>query len=275
MARPVKEVIDYFPHMVNQGKTILILRDEFGNDGYAFWFCLLELLCKTDGQFYDYNNPAEWRLLLAQTHVKEETAIKILAVLSEVGAIDAELYQNKVIWVQKLVDNLDKVYDRRTGGKPLKPSYCEHKPLLNSINVNNNSINVNNNRHSRVNNSKQDNSRQNNRERKLTKKTYGQFQNVLLTNDQVTKLKEKFNGRYEETIENFSMKKSAKGYKYESDYAAILSWERSDEKKVAGNSGGHYPAGDAATGKSKSWEEKQKPSEEDLKAYGMDGDAHE
>jgi hypothetical protein len=146
MARPImKQVVDYFPHMVNHGKTILILRNEYGNDGYAFWFSLLELLCKTNGQFYDYNNPASWRLLLAETHVKEDTTKAILSTLAEVEAVDRELYENGVIWVQNLVDNLDQVYDRRTTGKPTKPSYCNHKPLPTGVIANNNEVNGDNN----------------------------------------------------------------------------------------------------------------------------------
>jgi len=143
MARPLKQIVDYFPHMVTHGKTLLILRNEFGNDGYAFWFSLLELLCKTDGQFYDYNKPAEWRLLLAETHVAEEKAQAILKTLAELESIDQELYQNKIIWSQNLVDNLDQVYDRRTTGKPLKPSLCEHKPNVSGIIANNNNVSVN------------------------------------------------------------------------------------------------------------------------------------
>lgn len=157
MARPVKQIVDYFPHMVNHGKTILILRNEFGNDGYAFWFSLLELLCKTDGQFYDFNNPAAWRLLLAETHVKEDIAKNILYTLAEVEAIDKELYENNVIWVQNLVDNLGDVYDRRTTGKPSKPCYCDHKLICKGITVNNNEVNVNNNPQTKLNKTKQNN----------------------------------------------------------------------------------------------------------------------
>ncbi len=159
MPRPQKQVIDYFPHMVNHGKTILILRNEFGNDGYAFWFSLLELLCKSPGQFYDYNSPSAWRLLLAETHVKEDIATSILKTLAEVEAIDSELYSQKVVWCDNLVENLEPVYDRRNTGKPEKPSLCLQKPIQEDINANNNSINDNNNPHSRVNNSRVNNKR--------------------------------------------------------------------------------------------------------------------
>jgi len=78
VARPKKQTVDYFPHFVSDGKTKLILQNEYGNDGYAFWYKIIELLCESENQVYDYNNPASWRLLLAKTLVTEDIAVKIL-----------------------------------------------------------------------------------------------------------------------------------------------------------------------------------------------------
>ncbi len=127
MARPKKQTIEYFPHYVNSGKTLFILESEFGNDGYAFWFKLLELLGSTEGHVYDVRNPSELRFLLAKTRVSEETAFKILNLLSELDAIDSELWTNKLIWSQNLVDNVADVYTRRKMEKPSKPSLCSHE----------------------------------------------------------------------------------------------------------------------------------------------------
>jgi hypothetical protein len=151
MARPQKQTIDYFPHYVSHGKTMLILQNEFNNDGYAFWYQLLELLCKSENQYYDYNNPASWRLLLAETHIKEDVAINILATLADVDAIDKGLYAHKIIWVQNLVDNLDLVYNRRSTGKPQKP-VNENNYLIND---NKNRVNVNKSTQTILNNTKQ------------------------------------------------------------------------------------------------------------------------
>jgi len=144
MTRPNKRTVDYFPHYAVQGKTLLILQNEFGNDGYAFWFKLLELLCRTDGHVYDYNNSASWRLLLAETSVKEDTVNKILQLLADIDAIDKELYIEKTIWVQNLVDNLEGVYQRRSNSaKPERP-----------VIVNNNEVNVNRNTQTKQNKTK-------------------------------------------------------------------------------------------------------------------------
>ena len=153
MARPLKHTIDYFPHFVNAGKTLLILQNEFGNDGYAFWFKLLSLLCKTDRLVYDYNNAASWKLLLAETAVNEDTANKILQLLSDIQAIDPDLHQSKVIWVQNLVDNLSDVFSRRRNGSvPEKPVIDDINPVI----VNINPVIVNRNRQTRPDQTKQD-----------------------------------------------------------------------------------------------------------------------
>src|SRR3990170_5030122 len=113
MARPHKLTVDYFPHFCTTGKTMFILQNQYGNDGYAFWFKLLELLAITEGHYYDYNNPAQWQFLLAKTGVKPDIALQILSTLAELEAIDTELAGRKVIWSQNFVNNIADVYRRR------------------------------------------------------------------------------------------------------------------------------------------------------------------
>ena len=122
MTRPHKQTVDYFPHYCNSGKTLYILQNRYGNDGYAFWFKLLELLATTDGHYYDYQGPSHWQFLIARTGVTEVTATNIIATLDSLDAIDHELNVKKILWVQKLVDNLSSVYDRRKSGIPQRPS---------------------------------------------------------------------------------------------------------------------------------------------------------
>ena len=43
MSRPRKNIVDYFPHIARSGKTVFILEQEFGNDGYAALFKILEI----------------------------------------------------------------------------------------------------------------------------------------------------------------------------------------------------------------------------------------
>lgn len=121
MARPKKQKVDYFPHFVSSGRTIFILENEYGNDGYAFWFKLLEILGDSEGHYYDCNNKANWKFLLAKTHVDEVSAEKIINTLIELDKIDKELWEKRIIWVQNFVNNLSELYKKRATNLPTKP----------------------------------------------------------------------------------------------------------------------------------------------------------
>lgn len=77
------------------------------------------------------------------------------------------------------------------------------------------------------------NKRQHTRSKEEKKKTYGQFSNVFLSDEEHQKLKERFNGSAESKIETLSEYIASHGKKYKSHYATILSWSRKDEKGKA------------------------------------------
>lgn len=101
---------------------MFILESKFGNDGYAFWFKLLELLATTDGHVYDCRNSSHWQFLLAKTNQDDESASGILELLADLEAIDKELWQSKVVWCQNFVDNISDVYKNRKTKAPSRPS---------------------------------------------------------------------------------------------------------------------------------------------------------
>ena len=74
---------------------------------------------------------------------------------------------------------------------------------------------------------------------KSTKHKYGEYKNVLLTDEELSKLKERFSD-YEIRIDRLSEYIASKGVKYKSHYATLLSWARREkesnkEKKPATN----------------------------------------
>lgn len=69
------------------------------------------------------------------------------------------------------------------------------------------------------------------------KHRYGEYNNVLLTDEELSKLKTKFPD-WENRIENLSLYIESKGAKYKSHYATILAWDRRDteqRQKTSGN----------------------------------------
>lgn len=128
MARPKKETVDYFPHQCKHGRTMYILEQKYGNDGYAFWFKLLELLGDTAGHYLDLNDDATFEFLQAKTRLGEDICCEILDLLAKLGAIDPELWESKVIWCQNFVDGISDVYRNRRMETPSRPSFYEQKP---------------------------------------------------------------------------------------------------------------------------------------------------
>lgn len=113
MARPKKATAEYFHHYVAHGKTMYILEERFGNNGYAFWFKLLEILGATEHHFLDCRDIETWGFLLAKTRLDGIIATEILDMLSRHGSIDKDLWEHRIIWSQNFIDNLSDLYNRR------------------------------------------------------------------------------------------------------------------------------------------------------------------
>ena len=129
MARPTKETVDYYPHFVKGGRTIFILESKYGNDGYAFWFKLLEILGDAEGHYYDCSIPNNWAYLLAKTRCDEDTARDIINTLLTLDKIDGKLWNDRqVIWCQHFVDNVSSVYKMRHAEIPTAPTFSDDKP---------------------------------------------------------------------------------------------------------------------------------------------------
>jgi hypothetical protein len=123
MARPRKETIDYFPHTCKHGKTMFILEERFGNNGYSFWFKLLEILGSSNGHYFDCNDLANWQFLLSKTRTTTESASEMLDLLCTLCAIDGEMWQHRIIWVQNFVDNIEDAYSKRVDKLPKRPVF--------------------------------------------------------------------------------------------------------------------------------------------------------
>ena len=67
--------------------------------------------------------------------------------------------------------------------------------------------------------------------KELLKKSYGEFNNVTLTDDEYRKLQERFPSCYSDWIEKLSTWKESKGKRTKSDYATILNWDRMEKAK--------------------------------------------
>ena len=70
--------MDYFPHFAHQNKPLRIINKKYGNDGYAFYFKLRELLAKTDYHNYDLSNDIDWQDFVSEMDIDEKKAVKLI-----------------------------------------------------------------------------------------------------------------------------------------------------------------------------------------------------
>lgn len=164
MPRPVKQIVDYFPHDADASsrKTITILESRYGAIGYTCWFKLLEQLAQTNGHVITCRNLIEIAFLQAKT-LAGDKLIEILDLLATLDAIDAELWSEKMIFSQNFVNNVSHVYKNRRQPVPTRPIITtpNNSAALpeNAITTPNNPITTPDNTHSRVEQSRVDKSR--------------------------------------------------------------------------------------------------------------------
>jgi hypothetical protein len=126
MAKRSKNTVDYFPHSVHSGKTMFIIENKYGNDGYSFWFKVLEMLGANENHYIDCRDGETWEFLLAKTKVTDEVAKEILETLSTLNAILPELWKHKIIWSENFINNILDAYKRRTSKCMHFETLCKH-----------------------------------------------------------------------------------------------------------------------------------------------------
>lgn len=127
----------------------------------------------------------------------------------------------------QILANNERYENGKKGGAPKGNQNAKKQLKQPMVDFKNNSkqpnVNVNVNENENVNVNKKEN--------KKEKNVYGEFKNVLLTDDELEKLKQRFPD-YELRIEKLSNYIASKGVKYKSHYATILSWARNDKTNV-------------------------------------------
>jgi len=134
MTRRRKQTVDYFPHICKHAKTMFILEQRYGNDGYAFWFKLLELLGTSEGHFIDCNDLSTREYLQSVTRTDANICTEILNLLSNLQAIDTQLWETScIIWSDNFVKGLSDVYRNRRVENPIKPPIYTQESASNGI----------------------------------------------------------------------------------------------------------------------------------------------
>lgn len=126
MGRYEKKTVEYFPHMISSGKKMFFIENKYGNDGYATWFKILEKLSETENHFLNLNQDEEIIYLASKCRVSEERLLAIINDLSRVGAFNKNLWELKIIWCQKFIDEIQEAYIRRNNKCINFDDLCQH-----------------------------------------------------------------------------------------------------------------------------------------------------
>lgn len=122
MSKKKTATVEYFPHYARHGKTIFTLENLYGNDGYAAFYKLLELLAVSEGHYYDAGTEANREYLAAVTGGSWDSRAGMLTKLAHMGVIDAELWEKvQVVWMPSFLDSVREVYRKRAIPAPERP----------------------------------------------------------------------------------------------------------------------------------------------------------
>ncbi|OMF01206.1 hypothetical protein BK124_00570 [Paenibacillus amylolyticus] len=97
MARPKKEGMDYFPHdtdAVGDDKVEAMMA-LYGNDGYAFYFILLERIYRSANGELDVSNFTIRTNLIKKLGISQEQFHPMLEAAFEIGMFDRKIYETR------------------------------------------------------------------------------------------------------------------------------------------------------------------------------------
>lgn len=103
MARPTKLYLDYFSHdtdAVNDEK-IELFRSMYGNDGYAFYFIILERVYKTEGAMIDLSKNIFVVGLSKKLLISVDKFNEMLETAFELDMFDKVIYENEKMLTSK------------------------------------------------------------------------------------------------------------------------------------------------------------------------------
>lgn len=140
MPRPNRRNADYFPHPARPGRILDSLQRRWGNDGYAIYWKVLELLTDADEHYLDLSTPDSMELFIGYLQVPPETINQVMTSMANLRFIDPDLwYQHRAVWCEQLVDSmLAEVYRKRGSDPPEKPetaflSQIQGNPAQNTL----------------------------------------------------------------------------------------------------------------------------------------------
>lgn len=230
MARPQKQGLDYFPHDTDamNDEKLEIMQLLYGNDGYAFYFKMLERIYRTPDFMLDVSDAETKKVMIKKCDVDEMMFDMMLQSCIKHGLFDASLFNEfGIVSSDGIIKRAEIVISKR---QKMRQRYENQGVVVSAAETmqklsRNTAETMSETRQSKEKKSKE-------KESKEKKKLYGEFVELLDSEYQslVQKYDEPFTLKCIETLDNY---KGATGTTYKSDYRAILNWvvERVKERQ--------------------------------------------
>ena len=126
MARPERNTVDYFPHLIGSGKKMFFIESKYGNDGYATWFKILEKLCVTENHFLNLNEEQDVLFLSSACRVDEGRLLNIISDLVKIGVLNKLCWEKKIVWSDLFIESIQDAYKRRNNKCITFEGLCLH-----------------------------------------------------------------------------------------------------------------------------------------------------
>lgn len=250
MARPTKQGLDYFPLDVGLFEDIKIrrLKKDCGNQAISILIAIFCNVYRDEGYYVEINSDLTF-LMAEQFGVSEDAVEKIVEKAIQVGIFDSGKFNTyKILTSRGIQERYFAAAARKTAVLVHRDFVCDGVNVCNNaVYVDNNPINVSNNPQSKVKESKGEESKVYERAPEECRHKRGEFGNVLLSDVEIGKLKEK-GVDVDNLIERLDLYIGQSGKRYKSHYMTILNWDKRDKEQAASKAKGYGGGGKKPVG---------------------------
>lgn len=243
MARPVKVGLDYFPLDCVLDNKIELIEAEFGLVGFAIIIKLYQKIYGEQGYYCEFSS--EVALLFARKNgVGGNVVSEVIESSLKRGIFDKDLFRKYGVLTSKgvqkryfeaIIKNRRKQIEVKEEYLLIKLTHFSENVYDNSINVNINSINTCDNTQRKEKESKENKNKLNKSKEKESKRScrsslspYGQFNNVFLTDEELSEGLHKYPNSFRDKIERLSLYIASSGRNYDNHYAKLIEFLEAD-----------------------------------------------
>ena len=234
MSRTPKAGLDYFSFDVHSDNKIKLIEAEFGLLGFAVIVKLWQIIYAERGYYCEFDE--EVALLFAsQNKLGGNVVSEIVEAAIKRGIFDKGMYDKYKILTSHGIQSRYLEAKRRGTRVVIEDRYLllsaseiSDNVYINGFFVDNNGINVYKNTQ-RKEKERKENKIKEKESNTPAREAYGKYKNVLLSYQELEKLKETFSD-WDKKIERLSYAIEVHGYKYNNHFAVILEWAESDKE---------------------------------------------